>query len=103
MYNYFIMSSVNNFMMFGGIATAAAAIGYILNKLIKLIQSTTRFLDDWYGTDEKQGVNERLNHGAERFETIEKELKTIKEELFNNHGSSLRDAIDRIEEAVRKK
>lgn len=103
MYNYFIMSSINIILTIGAISTAIAAIGYILNKGLKFIQSATRFMDDWYGTEEHPGVVARLAEGNERFDAIEGELKIIKEELFNNHGSSLRDAIDRIEEAVRNK
>jgi hypothetical protein len=48
------------------------------------------------------GVVERLQIGNDRFDHIESELKVIKEELFNNHGSSLRDAIDRIEKNTSK-
>ena len=90
-------------MITGGAATAIASIGYLLNKLYHFVQSVTRFMDDWYGKEEQPGVVERLANGNERFECIEKELKIIKEELFNNHGSSLRDAIDRIEAAVNPK
>jgi len=103
MYNCFIMSSMNIILTVGGVATALAAIGYILARGLKFIQSATRFMDDWYGTEEYPGVVERLAHGNARFDCIEGELKIIKEELFNNSGSSLRDAIDRIEEAVSKK
>ena len=102
MYNDSIMSGINNLIMAGGVATAIAAIAYLLNKLFKFVQTATRFIDDWYGTDEYPGVVERLAQGNARFDCIESELKIIKEELFNNHGSSLRDAIDRIEEAVSK-
>jgi hypothetical protein len=97
------MSSVNNLILIGGAATAIAAIGFLLGRTLKLFKSWFRFMDDWYGTEEKPGVIERLAEGNARFNWIEGELKIIKEELFNNHGSSLRDAIDRIEEAVSKK
>lgn len=96
------MSGVNNLIMAGGVSTAIVAIAYLFNKLFKFVQSVTRFMDDWYGTEEYPGVVERLAEGNLRFDCIEGELKIIKEELFNNHGSSLRDAIDRIEEAVSK-
>jgi len=97
------MSSINIILAVGGIATALAAIGYILAKGFKFIQSATRFMDDWYGTEEYPGVVERLAHGNARFDNIEKEISIVKAELFNNGGSSLRDSIDRIEEAVTKK
>lgn len=96
------MSSVNILMIVGGVTTALASIGFVLHKLYKFIQSMTRFTDDWYGTEDYPGVVERLAHGNARFDYIEKEINTIKTELFTNGGSSVRDAINRIEEAVTK-
>jgi len=96
------MSSVNILIIIGGAATALASIGFILHKLYHFVQSMTRFMDDWYGTEEYPGVVERLAHGNARFDNIEKEIGIVKAELFNNGGSSLRDSIDRIEKAVTK-
>ena len=59
-------------------------------------------MDDWYGTEEHPGVVERLAEGNARFDNIEKEIIIVKAELFTNGGSSVRDAINRIEEAVTK-
>jgi hypothetical protein len=97
------MSSVNVLIIIGGAATALASIGFILHKLYHFVQSMTRFMDDWYGTEDYPGVVERLAHGNARFDYIEKEISIVKAELFNNGGSSLRDSIDRIEAAVIKK
>ena len=94
------MTGLQTILTIGGVASAIAAIGYVLARGFKFIQSATRFMDDWYGTEEYPGVVERLAHGNARFDLIEGELKIIKEELFNNHGTSLRDAIDRIEAAI---
>ena len=80
MYNYFIMSSVNIILTIGGVATALAAIGYILAKGFKFLQSATRFMDDWYGNEDHPGVINRLAEGNDRFDAIEGELKIIKEE-----------------------
>lgn len=103
MYNCIIMNAtLQTIILIGATASAMAAIGYFFTKIFKLFGTWFTFIQDWYGTDDKPGVNERLNDGAERFDRIEGELKIIKEELFNNHGSSLRDAIDRIEAAVAK-
>jgi len=96
------MSSVNILLIIGGAAAALASIGFILHKLYNFVQSMTRFMDDWYGTEEYPGVVERLAHGNARFDNIEKEISIVKAELFNNGGSSLRDSIDRIEKAVTK-
>lgn len=83
-------------------AAAASGLGYFGNRFLKLFKTWFQFIQDWNGTDEKPGVVERLQIGSDRFDYIEQELKTIKEELFNNHGSSLRDAIDRIEKNTSK-
>lgn len=90
-------------MLVGGASTALGSIGFLLIKMFKFIQSTTRFMDDWYGTEEFPGVVMRLAHGNARFDKLEQEISTIKAELFTNGGSSVRDAINRIEEAVTKK
>jgi hypothetical protein len=95
-------ATLQTIILIGATASAMAAIGYFFTKIFKLFGTWFTFIQDWYGTEDKPGVNERLNDGAERFDRIEGELKIIKEELFNNHGSSLRDAIDRIEAAVAK-
>jgi hypothetical protein len=84
------------------LAAAASAVGYFLVRLFKLFKTWFHFITDWYGTEDTPGVIERLAEGNKRFDYIEGELKIIKEELFNNSGSSLRDAIDRIESAVAK-
>jgi hypothetical protein len=83
-------------------SAAASAIGYFLTRFYKLFITWFKFIQDWNGTEDRPGVVERLQIGNDRFDHIESELKVIKEELFNNHGSSLRDAIDRIEKNTSK-
>jgi hypothetical protein len=100
MYNYSIMTTLQWIITLGA---AASALGYMGSKLLRLFKTWFQFIQDWNGTDNTPGVVQRLHEGNERFEKIEEEIATIKAELFNNHGSSLRDAIDRIEEAVSKK
>lgn len=85
------------------IAAALSAVLYIANRFITLFKTWFKFIDDWNGTDEKPGVVARLAEGNARFDKIESELACVKAELFNNHGTSLRDAIDRIEEHIVKK
>ena len=84
------------------VSATLSAIIYIGNKFITLFKTWFKFIDDWNGTDEKPGVMERLSIGADRFDKLEEEIASVKAELFNNHGSSLRDAIDRIEKAITK-
>ena len=96
------MSPLQTILTVGGVSTAIASLGYVVAKLLKFIQNVTRFMDDWYGTEEYPGVVERLAEGNARFDNIEKEIIIVKAELFTNGGSSVRDAINRIEEAVTK-
>jgi hypothetical protein len=102
MYNYTIMQINMTLEFIVLLAAAASAVGYFLVRLFKLFKTWFHFITDWYGTEDTPGVIERLAEGNKRFDYIEGELKIIKEELFNNSGSSLRDAIDRIESAVAK-
>ena len=83
-------------------AAAASGLGYFLAKFFKLFKTWFQFIQDWNGTDEKPGIVERLQIGNERFNKLEDEIQVIKAELFNNHGTSLRDAIDRIEKNTSK-
>jgi hypothetical protein len=83
-------------------AAAATGLGYFIRLFIKITKTWYTFIDDWYGSEEKPGIVERLNDGQDHFNKIDTELATIKDELFNNGGSSLRDAIDRIEKNTSK-
>jgi hypothetical protein len=96
------MDSLNPLQWIVLIGAALTAVTMIGHKFWKLFGTWFKFIEDWYGSEEKPGITERLNHGAKRFEYIENELSVIKAELFNNGGSSLRDSIDRIEKAVTK-
>ncbi len=84
------------------LAAAASGIGYFATKFFKLFKTWFQFIQDWNGTEDKPGVVERLEIGNKRFEKLENEIQVIKAELFNNHGTSLRDAIDRIERNTSK-
>jgi hypothetical protein len=97
------MNNLNPLQWIVLIGAAASAAGYLFTKFFKLFGTWFKFIEDWYGTEEKPGITQRLNEGQEHFNKIDAELATIKAELFNNGGSSLRDSIDRIERAVTKK
>lgn len=72
----------------------ATFIAPFFKKVRKLIEALEQFVEDWSGTpakpgrDEVHGVMERLNR--------------IDGELRNNGGSSLKDAVDRIEARIEK-
>lgn len=77
-------------MAVAGVLVAITAIAVFVNKVIKLIRKTVRFFDQWLGTDEDPGF-------ADRLKFIEKDLKEIHSEVSYNSGSSLKDAVRRIE------
>lgn len=85
------------------VGAALSALIYIGRKFTILFKTWFKFIDDWNGTEDQPGIVQRLNNGNERFEKIEHEISIIKAELFPNHGSSLRDSINRIEEHITKK
>ncbi|MGW0658951.1 hypothetical protein [Streptodolium elevatio] len=64
------------------------------------------FWDDWHGTPgrpgrpEQPGVLERLAAIEQRQATTEANIEEIKHEPRPNSGSSLRDVVDRVEQAV---
>ncbi len=84
------------------IGAAAGSLGYLLSIFYKLSKTWFKFIEDWNGTEENPGIVERLKQGDERFVRIENEIGHIKAELFENGGSSMRDAINRIEKSTTK-
>lgn len=75
----------------GGLVTIAAAVA-VIRQIMKFLKRVSNFIDDWQGEPERPGVPGR-DGVMTRLEKIEAELKT-------NHGSSLRDAVNRIESRV---
>ncbi|MFJ7523968.1 hypothetical protein ACIQ1S_03500 [Streptomyces griseus] len=59
------------------------------------------FVDDWQGTDPRPGVPARLGVMS-RLGAIEDRLARVEHELHPNSGSSLRDAVDRVDERTRQ-
>lgn len=71
--------------------TALTVIAIFVRRTVSFIRKTVRFFDDWLGTDDEPGF-------AERLKLIEKDLKDIHNEVTYNSGSSLKDAVRRIED-----
>ncbi len=57
--------------------------------------------DDWQGVPERPGVSERPGVMA-RLGAIEERIGRVEHELHPNSGSSLRDAVDRVDERTRR-
>lgn len=70
--------------------TAITVIAIGLKKALVFIKKAVHFFDDWIGSEDNPGMLERL-------ENIEKDISEIKKEVTYNSGTSLKDAVRRIE------
>ncbi|GAA5046638.1 hypothetical protein HNP84_009762 [Thermocatellispora tengchongensis] len=80
------------------LAAAASAL-YVLvvqpgRKLSQIAEKFGQFWDDWNGVEERPGVPGRAG--------VMVRLQRMEEQLYENHGTSLRDAVNRTESAVRR-
>lgn len=94
--------SPNEFLMM--LAASVTAIGVIwvaVYKATKLTKRFIHFLDDYFGEEERPGFYGRPGM-QERMRIIEEELKHIAYEMKPNSGSSIKDAINRIEKRLEK-
>jgi hypothetical protein len=92
--------SANEFLMM--LAATVTAIGVIwvgLYKATKLVKRFIHFLDDYFGEEERPGFNGRPGM-QERMRIIEEELKCVSYEMRPNSGTSIKDAIGRIEKRL---
>lgn len=86
------------------ILTAVAATArWAVRQLAPVFRRTRQFLDDWFGEEARPGVPRRAGIG-ERLSDVQDDLSQVKteqsrvsRELQDNHGSSLKDAVRRIE------
>lgn len=78
-------------MAVAGVLIAITAIAIFVKQVIGIVRKTVRFFDQWLGTDEEPGFGSRLKE-------IEKDLKDVHKEVTYNSGTSLKDAVRRIEE-----
>lgn len=78
------------------IITSVTAIIIAINKASQLTKRFVHFLDDYFGEEERPGFQGRPGM-QERLRNLEEEVKTISYEMKPNSGSSIKDAINRIE------
>lgn len=85
--------------MLAATVTAIGVIGVGLHKAIKLTKRFIHFLDDYFGEEERPGFCGRPGM-QERMRIIEEELKCVSYEMRPNSGTSIKDAIARIEKRL---
>jgi hypothetical protein len=90
------MESTNFLIMLAATVTAIGVIGVGLHKATKLVKRFIHFLDDYFGEEERPGFEGRPGM-QERLKFMEEEIACISFEMRPNHGTSIKDAIARIE------
>jgi hypothetical protein len=85
--------------MLAATVTAIGVIGVGLHKAIKLTKRFIHFLDDYFGEEERPGFPGRPGM-QERLRMLEFELQTISYEMKPNSGTSIKDAVNRIEKRL---
>ena len=93
------MESTNFLIMLAATVTAIGVIGVGLHKTTKLVKRFIHFLDDYFGEEERPGFSGRPGM-QERMRIIEEELKCVSYEMRPNSGTSIKDAIGRIEKRL---
>jgi hypothetical protein len=95
------MESTNFLIMLAATVTAIGVIGVGLHKTTKLVKRFIHFLDDYFGEEERPGFEGRPGM-QERLKFMEEEIACISFEMRPNHGTSIKDAIARIENRLDK-
>ncbi|MFC8290079.1 hypothetical protein ACFUJ0_06040 [Streptomyces sp. NPDC057242] len=75
---------------------AAALLYRWIRGIRRVLRGLADFLDDWTGTPGRAGVPERPGV-MQRLASLEAQAAVIKHEVRPNSGSSLRDAVDRVD------
>ena len=86
-------------MMLAATVTAIGVIGVGVHKATKLTKRFIHFLDDYFGEEERPGFEGRPGL-QERLRFMEEEIACISFEMRPNHGTSIKDAVARIEKRL---
>lgn len=95
------MESTNFLIMLAATVTAIGVIGVGIRKATLLVKRFIHFLDDYFGEEQRPGFEGRPGM-QERMRIIEEEIKCISFEMRPNHGTSIKDAVNRIENRLEK-
>jgi hypothetical protein len=78
------------------VAGALVVIGKGVRWVFSTLNMIREFLEDWRGEEARPGYHKRPGV-MERLVSLEEQVGAVKHELKPNSGTSLRDAVDRIE------
>ncbi|MFF8768482.1 hypothetical protein ACF07Q_28540 [Nocardiopsis dassonvillei] len=97
------------------VITALLIIGRFIRMAWQAGRRLGHFLDDWFGEPPRDGVpgrpgiparigalEETSGQMCERLGAVDSRVQRVEHELHPNSGSSLRDAVDRVEREVSK-
>jgi hypothetical protein len=85
--------------MLAATVTAIGVIGVGVYKASRLTKRFIHFLDDYFGEEERPGFEGRPGL-QERLRFMEEEIACISFEMRPNHGTSIKDAVARIEQRL---
>ena len=85
--------------MLAATVAAITVVGVGVHKATVLTKRFIHFLDDYFGEEERPGFQGRPGM-QERMRIIEQELRHISYEMKPNSGTSIKDAINRIEKRL---
>jgi len=93
------MESTNFLIMLAATVTAIGVIAVGIRKATIVVKRFIHFLDDYFGEEARPGFQGRPGM-QERMRIIEQELKCVSYEMRPNSGTSIKDAIGRIEKRL---
>lgn len=93
------MNPTEILLTISGLITAITIIVIGIRKTLVLVKKFIHFLDDYFGEEERPGFPGRPGM-QERLRIMEMELMSISFEMKPNHGTSIKDAINRIEDRL---
>jgi uncharacterized coiled-coil protein SlyX len=104
-----VLSPFEIIIMTGAVIAAVTGIIVFSMKIAKGLKRVVHFLDDFNGEEARPGIPERLGMSARisqledcvsssriELEQLNKKVTFIEKELHPNHGTSMRDKVDRI-------
>jgi hypothetical protein len=94
------VAALDTAVVWAAAITAVAGVGAVLWRATRPLRALGRrvedFIDDWTGVPGRPGVEQRPGV-MERLDRIERTVGIVAHEVRPNGGSSMRDAVDRVD------